>query len=413
MSFRERIIRTFKKEKIDRIVWQPRIYFWFYANGLKNKLPSGYEGPGFSGFFAPGGCYLACLRIVEDIPKASEDTTRLPKPMHELSRSIRESYGNKSMIEIYDDLNASPRYPLEVLGVDLFKLEIDKASKIKVKTVTEGQGRRITTLLETPLGNLKEVRMDGYPVEYFVKTLEDIKLMEYVLRNTEFKFDKKAFEIADKEFGERGAIQSFYTHSPFQRLIIDFMGFRKTVFMLYRHANRIKEFLRVNEEWDDRMYKVLLDSPLKVLNFGENIDANLDSPKFFKEYLIPSYEERVKQIHRKNKFCHIHMDGSIKPLLPLLDEIKFDGIEAATPKPQGDVSLKELKEAMGDKILLDGIPAVLFLPEYSKKELKEFAIQVLETFSPNLILGISDELPPNADIEKVRLVSKIVEKYQV
>jgi len=44
MNNRERILKTFQeKEKIDRIVWQPRIYYWYYGNRLKNRLPNGYK----------------------------------------------------------------------------------------------------------------------------------------------------------------------------------------------------------------------------------------------------------------------------------------------------------------------------------------------------------------------------------
>lgn len=386
MTYRERIMRTFKKEKIDRIVWQPRIYYWFYGNRLKNKLPNGYED--------------------------SKTLDALYSNIQPYNGSVPERYKNKTMIEVYDDLNASPRYPQEVLGVNIFKLEVDDASGIKMFVTEDKQGER-TTVIETPEGTLKEVTRHGYHTEYPVKTPKDYKVMKYILDNTEFQFDEEAFEIADREFGKRGVVQSFYPRSPLQRLIIDYMGFKNTILALNYHPGEIEEFLGAIEEWDDRMYKVLLNSPLKVLNFGENIDANLDSPRLFEEYLVPYYKKRVKQIHQNNKFCHIHMDGSLKPLLPLLNEIDFDGIEAATPQPQGDVTLGELKEAMGDTILLDGIPALLFLPEYPKKELEEFAVQVLELFSPNLILGISDELPPNADIEKVRLVSDIVENYQV
>jgi hypothetical protein len=39
----------------------------------------------------------------------------------------------------------------------------------------------------------------------------------------------------------------------------------------------------------------------------------------------------------------------------------FDGIEALTPSPQGDATLEEIKEHIGDKILLDGIPAIYFM----------------------------------------------------
>ena len=118
-----------------------------------------------------------------------------------------------------------------------------------------------------------------------------------------------------------------------------------------------------------------LSSPIKILNFGENIDANIDSPSLFEEYLIPYYTKRVKQIHQKGKFCHIHMDGSLKPLLPLISKLTFDGIEAATPLPQGDVTLGELKDTLGDTMLIDGIPALLFLPHYSYKDLERFTIK--------------------------------------
>ncbi|GAG52022.1 unnamed protein product, partial [marine sediment metagenome] len=107
----------------------------------------------------------------------------------------------------------------------------------------------------------------------------------------------------------------------------------------------------------------------------------------------------------------IHMDGGLKPLLPYINDSGFDAIEAATPLPQGDVTLEELREAMGDTILLDGIPAILFLPQYSYQELGEFAKKLIDLFSPNLILGISDEISPVGDIERVRFVSKVVEDY--
>jgi len=42
-------------------------------------------------------------------------------------------------------------------------------------------------------------------------------------------------------------------------------------------------------------------------------------------------------------------------------------------------------------------------------ELEELTLKILKMFSPNLILGVSDEVPPSADIEKIRFVSEIVQ----
>jgi hypothetical protein len=66
---------------------------------------------------------------------------------------------------------------------------------------------------------------------------------------------------------------------------------------------------------------------------------------------------------------------------------------------------------MKGMVLFDGIPATYFLSLVSTRELIDFTNKILSIFSPNIILGISDMLPPNGDIEKVRTVSEIVEDY--
>ncbi len=363
MTTRERILRTFAKEPRDKVVWQPRIYYWYNGRQADGTMPEKYRG--------------------------------------------------KSMLDIYDDLRASPRYPSEVMEVSLFRTELDDQVQLSVSD----QGEEIVTVYQTPIGSLHEVvrkgtmGAGGYHIEHPVKTPQDMEVMKYVLEHTHFSFDQEAFERAEATLGPRGVTQEFYFRAPYQRLVISYMGCQNTIYALNDYLHETEDFMRAIAAWDDRMYEVILNSPMKILNFGENIDANIDSPRLFEEYLIPYYRRRVAQVHQAGKFCHIHMDGSLKPLLPLINEAGFDGIEAATPLPQGDVTLEELKAALGDTILLDGIPAILFLPQYSERQLLDFATRVLDIFAPNLILGISDELPPPADIEKVGLVSKLVEDY--
>jgi len=57
-----------------------------------------------------------------------------------------------------------------------------------------------------------------------------------------------------------------------------------------------------------------------------------------------------------------------RPLLQYAHETGLDGIEAITPRPQGDVTLEEAKEALGDDMfLLDGIPAIYFDKTFPSK----------------------------------------------
>ena len=79
----------------------------------------------------------------------------------------------------------------------------------------------------------------------------------------------------------------------------------------------------------------------------------------------------------------------------------------------GDIPLEEMAEYMGhDYVLIDGLPATHFIPPFTRQDVEEFTIKVIDMFAPNLILGISDELPPAGDIEAVRLVSEIVRDYR-
>jgi len=378
-SMRQRILSTFRRQPVSRIVWQPRIYYWYYGNRLLNRLPEGYEDHSLLDNM---------FRVIQAY-----------------DGNVPERYREMSMLEVYDDLGASPRYAPEVLGVQIFRSQIDPR---KVQVVSRDDGPACTTTYETPLGTLREVTRHGYHTEYPVKNPQDMKVMQYILDYTGFRFDGHAFQVAERAFGERGVVQTYLPRSPLQRLIVTYMGFENTIYALYDYPNETRDLMKAIEAWDDGMYEVAGNSPLEILDFGENIDAFVDSPPLFSEYMIPYYNRRLDQLHGKGKFCHIHMDGALKPLLPLIKETRFDAIEAMTPLPQGDATLEEIKEGLGDKILIDGIPAIYFLPDQPLEALEACVTQVLEMFSPNLILGASDEVPPPADIERVRRVSEIV-----
>ena len=70
------------------------------------------------------------------------------------------------------------------------------------------------------------------------------------------------------------------------------------------------------------------------------------------------------------------------------------------------VTMEEMAEHIGDKVLLDGIPAVLFMPQYSREELMA-AVEKLVSLFPRLVLGISDEVPEGTDEEAIERVAMI------
>jgi len=355
MTDRERILATFRGEPTDRIVWQPRLEHWYHYNRKMGSLP--------------------------------------------------ERYAEMELVEVYDDVGCSIRYAGRPLRVSY--------DKCNLRSELCDAGR--VTYYETPIGTLTEVIQYGehgtsaHRAKFPVERLEDIPVMEYFLADERWEFDDEQFESIEERLGDRGVCQFYFSRTPLKRLIINFMGFENTIYMLTDHRERMDQFLAHIERCDDHLFDALAASPVQILNFGDNIDAFLTPPPLFERYLMPVYERRCEQLHAAGKFTHIHMDGNLRPLLPLLSRLPQHGIEAPTPLPQGDVTCEELAEAMGGKIMIDGVTCLHFLPQYSYEELAEFVLRLVDLFAPGCILGISDEISPPGDIEKVRMVSEIVE----
>jgi hypothetical protein len=61
--------------------------------------------------------------------------------------------------------------------------------------------------------------------------------------------------------------------------------------------------------------------------------------------------------------------------------------------------------------LIDGIPAIYFDRTFSEQTLADCARRIIDLFAPNLILGISDEISSTGDIQRVHLVTRIVDDY--
>ena len=352
---------VFEHRKSDRLVWQPRLHHWYDVNKARGTLPKKYEG--------------------------------------------------WDLLAIYDDLGASPRayhyFYDTVKVIEGENVEIER----KVDT------NYIYTKYKTPKGSITQIeRITEYGtaslrIEYFLKNVGDFKVLEYILKNQSFIFDRELYKERERLLGDRSEPLITVPWGSIQRFFIVYMGFQRGVIALWKHREKVEELLRVFDENDDERFKLIRKTPFKIVNFGDNIDEGLCSPPLFEKYMIPYYQRRTKELHQAGKYCTSHWDGKIKKLLPYIQETGLDGLECVPPLPQGNVTLEELKEALKGKILIDGIPATHFLSPVSMEELKTFVGRLLDTFSPNIIVGISDMLPPDGSIEKVRMVGKIVKEY--
>ncbi len=314
--------------------------------------------------------------------------------------------------EIYKDLGCSARPYLDYNNA-FIRVDPQSVRRYKNK-LNELETEHV---IETPVGRLTEITryVEKVPREQKIKwkicNEDDMKVAIWLEDNSEWRFDQKILNEVDEIWGSMCSPTIYLPRVNVQGLFINDMGVEEGVFAIYDYEDLVHEYFKALDRNHMRLIDVVNSSPVDIINFGDNVHCGIINDQMFEDYLLPAYHERVEKLHEAGKFVSAHWDGDTKNFLKYAKQTKLDGIEAITPKPQGDVVLEEVKEALGDMFLLDGVSALLFDPMYTEDELLSQAEEVIKLFAPNLILGISDEIASTGDIERVRLVGKLVDKY--
>ncbi|NLD74746.1 MAG: hypothetical protein GX649_18760 [Chloroflexi bacterium] len=360
MTFREMNLRVFAGEPIPHVFFQPRFEPWYAWHQTFGGLPERYRGVPVRDVYSELGCAMRYMHYYTDMPSP-----------------VVVSY--------------SPEVPIT---------EVER-------------GDRRTIVYDTPYGTLTEtyrhtVDDTWRKVEFPVQRPEQLRALRWLHERTEHSFSAPHFSQGSEYVGERGEPQFWVPKSPYQALAQVWMKLEDLIYALADAPAEVQATMAAIDASYDPLYEEIVASgEVRIVNFGENIHEQLLSPRYWHEYLVPFWERRAGQLHAAGIYSHVHIDGFFHNLLPFLKDLPFDGIEALTPTPQGDVALEEIAAHIGDKVLLDGLPAVLFMPPYSREELLA-AVERTVALIPRLILGISDELPEGADmegLERVRLVA--------
>jgi hypothetical protein len=217
-----------------------------------------------------------------------------------------------------------------------------------------------------------------------------------------WSWDQAVYDRLLAQWRGLGAPTMYINRITIQKLIVVEMGAENTMYAVADYPAACERYFEAANLSDRRLIEVINASPLRLINFGDNLHCETLSPRLFEEFVLPAYLERTSALHAGGKWVCSHWDGKVKSLLKYAKVCGLDGIEAITPLPQGDVTLEETKEALGDEVfLIDGIPAIYFDNEFGEDELIACAEKVIDLFAPKLILGVSDEMSSRGEIERI------------
>ena len=313
--------------------------------------------------------------------------------------------------EVYRELGCSAR--LYEYNACFRRIEDER---VHVRTQEE-DGLTHTTI-ETPVGSQRVVTRNtpnswhAITEKREVTSTEELAVATWREEHCRGTWDEACYQRLQKDVGDLGAPTMFMPRMNVESLYLDKMGVEDAIYAIIDQTAAVEAFFAALEQSHALLLDVICSSPVDIVNFGENVHAGTLSPDLFERYHLPACQRRCERLHQAGKFVCSHWDGDTGPLLPYARETGLDGIEAITPQPQGDVTLQQMHDALGDQMyLLDGIPAVYFDDTYSVAVLEDCVHELIERFAPKLVLGISDEISSTGDLERVRLVSEIVNRY--
>jgi len=143
-------------------------------------------------------------------------------------------------------------------------------------------------------------------------------------------------------------------------------------------------------------------------------NSPLISPKLFKEFVNPYNKKLVDEAHRRGLKVVRHSDGNLWPLLDVLIETGYDGLNPL--EPQADMDMKKVKDYCGDRLcLLGNIDCQDLLPNGTEEEVEAAVKQVIEDAGAGggLIIDSSNTYHPSVKPENVMAVFKATHQHGV
>ncbi len=365
MTHRERFVAVLEGRHPDQIPWAPRLELWYNGRKKRGTLP--------------------------------------------------EKYRDWSLGDIEKDLG---------LGTHARGGNVLTTRQHNVETKSYRDGDDTITEYITPVGTvstrqrgsdeLAEVGIGGRVMEYMIKGVEDYAVVEYMAENREYVPNYEAYQAYDKQMGDDGFPMVSLGSCPMGQIMREYIGYNNFFYELNDHPAQVEHLLTVLTEKTKQMWKIAAESPGKLFLHGVHFDSQFTSPPFFKQYFTPYCKEFSQLLHERDKLLACHADSDTSLILNEIMDAGFDMAECFVTYPMVPCTLAQARAAWGERVIIwGGIPSAIMCEPITDEYFENYMLDLFKTIAPGdaFILGVADNVMPEAKIERIRQVTEMVEEY--
>lgn len=391
MSHRERMLATIRGQPTDQLPWAPRMDLWAIALRARGTLPAQFVGKNMVEVAKILG--VACHSIGGDVTLPAGRDNRL--------RGLGI------------DNHADYPYRVELRGLPI---------------ESSDDGEELRTRIHTSVGDVfmhlhrsQRMAQDGISLPfvkaYPLRSVDDFDAVAEIFEHLEVIPTPDAYHQFHERIGDQGlaVARGPVAASPVHLILHELAALDQFYYLYHDERQRIHALAKRIEPFFEKVLDVLAASEAEVVFWGANYDQDVTWPPFFAAEIAPWLKKVSDRLHAAGKFVLTHTDGENKRLLPLYPACGFDVAESFCPPPMSKTPLADMLAGLRPKTTVwGGVPAVALLnSSMSDPVFERYLDELFASIGAgdHLILGVSDNVPPDANLERLAEIKRRVEHF--
>lgn len=288
---------------------------------------------------------------------------------------------------------------------------------IRLEQVVDGS--QTVNCIHTPRGTLTEVQVylpsssTAGITRHYVNDEADLDVLLYILEHRQLEpVNLEDYPARMQLWQQYGGLPSLgLPRSPLPSFIYEWAGLQQACYLLADCRDKTAAVLRLMEAQEEPVVAALCRLHPPLVHFPDNLSsANLAG--YYDRWMAAAHARRLERLHAAGIRAAVHLDGTVRGLLPRLVRAGFDAVESLTPLPGGDLTPAEIAcLAQGSPLILwGGVPGILFAPPYTWEDMQAHLLRLLACWQDRpFILGVADQIPPDGDIRFCRRIADLLE----
>jgi hypothetical protein len=308
-------------------------------------------------------------------------------------------------------------------GVGLItRLPAHRVEQREVEIVTreyQERGRKLLRrTIRTPVGDAWQTLepdaaygTSNWIQEHFIKGPEDYRVMECYYQDAVYRDNSDVIRETQRRMGDDGIVLVRIAKSPIQEMLYQMMGLERFAFDYHERRDLFDSLHATMLRRYEELYDFAAGSPVEILQLGDNITSDMVGKERFRNYLMPEYRKVMTRLQGTGKKLAVHMDGNLRSLQREIGEAEFDIVEAMTPPPMGDVSVKEAREGWPGKALWINFTSSIHIepPEVIAEHTRSLVEEA--GTSRGFAISVTEDAPVEALEKSLAVISRVLRDY--